>query len=355
MLCLPGRRFDLDAIAFNVRQFRRHIGAGIAIFAVVKANAYGHGAVPVTQAALDAGEDRVAVHRLVEGLALRQAGIDAPLLIMGYTPPAGAQAVVQNRLTPSVITLEFARALSRQAQAVGGTVPVHIKVDTGMSRYGIMPSEVLEFAQALRRLPGIFVEGIFTHFATADWLDQRYTLQQLDVFNKTLAELSNAHIHIPVVHAANSAALAFRPEAYFDAVRPGISLYGLQPSTEWSAPFELQPALTLKSRISRVADSPAGSAVGYGRTFIADHSSRAALVPVGYGDGYPRALSNRGFVLVHGQRAPVIGRGLHGPVCSRCEQHPRCRAGRRGCADWQSGWRYNLRSRGSRAGGHDTE
>lgn len=299
---------DLDAIAWNVNAFRRIIGDGIDIFAVVKANAYGHGAIPITQAALMAGAKRAAVHRLVEAIELRDGGIEAPILVMGYTPPAGASAVVEKRLTPSVITLEFAEALSRQAQAAGVTVPVHIKVDTGMSRYGIMPSDVVGFARELGRQPGIILEGLFTHFATADWLDQSYTLQQIEVFNQLLKELKGARINFPVVHAANSAALAVRPEAYFNAVRPGISLYGLPPSPEWSAPFELKPALTLKSRVSRVADLPAGSTVSYGRTYIATHRIRAALIPVGYADGYPRALSNRGYVLVHGQRAPVIGR-----------------------------------------------
>ena len=299
---------DLDAIAWNVHAFRRLIGDGIDIFAVVKANAYGHGAIPVTQAALMAGANRAAVHRLVEAIELRDGGIEAPILVMGYTPPAGAGAVVAKRLTPSVITLEFAEALSRQAQAAGVTVPVHIKVDTGMSRYGIMPSDVVGFARELSRQPGIVLEGLFTHFATADWLDQSYTLQQIEVFNRLLKELKSARINFPVVHAANSAALAMRPESYFNAVRPGISLYGLPPSPEWPAPFELKPALTLKSRVSRVADLPAGSAVSYGRTYIASHRIRAALIPVGYADGYPRALSNRSYVLIHGQRAQVIGR-----------------------------------------------
>ena len=299
---------DLDAIAWNVHAFRRFIGDGIDIFAVVKANAYGHGAIPVAQAALLAGANRVAVHRLIEAIELRNGGIEAPILVMGYTPPAGAGVVVEKRLTPSVITWEFAEALSRQAQAAVVTVPVHIKVDTGMSRYGIMPPDVVGFARALNRLPGIVLEGLFTHFATADWLDQSYTLQQLEVFYQVLKEFKGVRINFPVVHAANSAALAVRPESYFDAVRPGISLYGLPPSPEWPAPFELKPALTLKSRVSRVAALPAGSAVSYGRTYIARHRIRAALIPVGYADGYPRALSNRGYVLIHGQRAPVIGR-----------------------------------------------
>lgn len=299
---------DLDAIAANVHAFREFIGNSIGIYAVIKANAYGHGAIPVVRAALNAGANRVAVHRLIEALPLRRAGIDAPILIMGYTPPAGVATIVEKRLTPSVITREFARALSVRAIAAGVTVPVHIKVDTGMSRYGIMPADVVAFAGDLLRLPGIHLEGVFTHFATADWLDQRFTLQQLEVFNHVLESLRQAHIEIPLVHAANSAAMAMRPESHFNAVRPGISLYGLPPSSEWPAPFELKPALTLKSLVSRVVDLPSGSAVSYGRTYIAPRAIRAALVPVGYGDGYPRALSNRGSVLIHGWRAPIIGR-----------------------------------------------
>jgi alanine racemase len=299
---------DLDAIAWNVQSIRQFIGEGIELFAVVKANAYGHGSIPVSQAALLAGASRVAVHRLVEALELRDGGIQAPILLMGYTPPDGASVVVDKSLTPSVISTEFAEALSRRAQAKGVSVPVHIKVDTGMSRYGVMPSEVVAFARQLKRLPGILLEGIFTHFATADWLDQRYTLQQLDVFNQVLSELKAAGIQIPLVHVANSAGLAARRESYFSAVRPGLLLYGLPPSSEWPAPFELKPTLTVKSRVSRVADLPAGSAVSYGRTYIAAQPTRAALIPVGYGDGYPRALSNRASVLIHGQRAPIIGR-----------------------------------------------
>jgi alanine racemase len=181
-------------------------------------------------------------------------------------------------------------------------------VDTGMSRYGLMPEEIPDFAEIIHRLPGIYLEGLFTHFATADWLDQSFTRQQLDVFKRVRKDLLQSHIDIPLVHAANSAALASLPEAHFNAVRPGLSLYGLPASTEWPMPFDLHPALTLKSRLVRLCDLPAGSAVSYGRTYIADHPIRAALVPVGYGDGYPRILSNRACVLVHGKRVPIIGR-----------------------------------------------
>ncbi len=170
---------DLDAIEFNVRAFKKHIGDAVELFAVVKANAYGHGAVEVAKTALESGATRLAVHRAIEGVELRQAGITAPILIMGYTPPSGAGMIVEHKLTPSVITREFAEALSAQAKSSGVDVPIHIKVDTGMSRYGLMQDEVVEFAGWITKLPNISLEGLFTHFATADSLDQTYVRQQL--------------------------------------------------------------------------------------------------------------------------------------------------------------------------------
>ncbi len=299
---------DLDAIASNVRAFRNHIGPSVQLFAVVKANAYGHGAVPVARAVLEAGADRLAVHRAIEGIELRQAGIEAPILVMGYTPPAAAALVVDWRLTPSLITVEFARALSALAAAAGRTVPVHLKVDTGMSRYGLMPDEVVGFARSLQELPGLVLEGAFTHFATADSADPTYVDEQLRVFDDVLASLHAGGIEIPLPHAANSAATMRRPEAHYKAVRPGVALYGMAPSAEWPPVFPLAPALTLKSRVSRVRELPIGAGISYGRTFVTRRPTRAALVPVGYGDGYHRLLSNRGRVLVNGQRAPVLGR-----------------------------------------------
>lgn len=299
---------DLDAIVFNVQAFRKHVGERVKIIAVVKANAYGHGAVPVARAALQAGATMLAVHRAIEGVELREAGIGAPVLVMGYTPPSGAALVVDWQLTPSVITLEFAQALSGRAVALGSIVPAHIKVDTGMNRYGILPEEALDFIRAVLQLPGLMIEGIFTHFATADWADKRVARDQLATFNNLRAVVSEAGISIPMFHAANSAATMHLREAHFDAVRPGIAMYGLAPSSEWPPAFEIRPALTLKSRIARLRRLPAGAGIGYSRTHITRQPIWAALVPIGYGDGYHRILSNKGLVLVHGQRAPVLGR-----------------------------------------------
>lgn len=299
---------DLEAIRKNVRSFVQHVGSTVQVMGVVKANAYGHGAVPVARAALEAGATRLAVHRLTEGIELRQAGIDAPVLVMGYTPPAGASAFVEWNLTPSTITPEFVQALSTQAAAQGKMIPVHVKVDTGMSRYGLLPAEVVPFLQTVRALPGILVEGLFTHFATADAGDQTWVRQQIADFDQVIAAIRNAGMDIPIIHAANSATTMKLPEAHYNAVRPGIAMYGMNPSSEWEPVFELHPALSLKSMVSRVRELPVGAGVSYGRTYVTSRPTTAALVPVGYGDGYHRILSNKGVVLVHGQRAPIIGR-----------------------------------------------
>ncbi|GAP16072.1 alanine racemase [Longilinea arvoryzae] len=299
---------DLDAIAFNVQAIRRQVGPGVEIMPAVKGNAYGHGAAPVSKAALQAGATRLAVHRAIEGGELRQAGIDAPVLVMGYTPPDGAPYIAQHDLTASLMTLEFAQALSAAVGAVGRTLPVHIKVDTGMSRYGLMPDEVLEFARALVKLPNLQLEGLFTHFATADSLDLTHVRRQLAVFNEVLSALHAAGIEIPLPHASNSAAIMRLPEARFKAVRPGIAFYGMPPSDDWTPTFEIHPALTLKSRVCRVRRLPVGAGVSYGRTFVTQRETVAALVPVGYGDGFHRILSNKAQVLIRGKRAPLIGR-----------------------------------------------
>ncbi|MHB0924444.1 MAG: alanine racemase [Bellilinea sp.] len=299
---------DLEAIRRNVSSFQKHVGGTVQVMAVVKANAYGHGAVPVAKAALEAGATRLAVHRLTEGIELRQAGISAPILVFGYTPPAGAGEFVMWHLTPSMITIEFAQALSAQAAAQGQVVPFHVKVDTGMNRFGLLPEEVVPFLAAVNIMPALRPEGLFTHFATADSLDQTWVNQQIKVFDQVIASVKNAGIDIPIVHAANSAAAMKLPQAHYNAIRPGIAMYGMNPSSEWEPVFELFPALTLKSRVSRVRELPVGAGVSYGRTFVTSRPTIASLVTVGYGDGYHRILSNKGSVLVHGQRAPIIGR-----------------------------------------------
>ncbi len=299
---------DLDAIAHNVAAIKRHVGERVAVMAVVKANAYGHGAAPVARVALESGASWLAVNRVGEGVALRQAGIHAPILVMGYSPVAGAPTAVAHDLTLTVTSMALARSLSAAASGAGKTVPVHVKIDTGMGRFGLLPHEAVDFIRALTRLPGLTLEGVYTHFAVADSLNKDYTHRQFAIYREILTALAVADIQVPVRHVANSAATLDLPEMHLDAVRPGIAIYGLRPSDEVPPAIPLRPALTLKSRVGRVRTLPAGSSISYGRTFITERPTPVALIPCGYGDGYIRLNSNRGAVLIHGQRAPIRGR-----------------------------------------------
>ena len=299
---------DLDAIAHNVRALAAHVGPQVELFAVVKANAYGHGAAPVSRTALANGATRLAVARVAEGVALRRAGLTAPILVMGYALPAEMKAAAAHELTMTVNTIEAAQALAGQAQAQGRTAKCHIKIDTGMGRYGLLPEEVLPFVERLAALPGLELEGVFTHFAVADLSDKTYTRRQFAVFQEVLAALAAAGYRPRLRHAANSAATLDLPETHLDAVRTGIAMYGMRPSDEVEPALPLRPALTLKSRVARLRTLPPGASVSYGRTYITSRPTPVALVPVGYGDGYHRLLSNRGWVLIHGRRAPIVGR-----------------------------------------------
>ncbi len=305
---LTWAEIDLDAIAHNARELKRLIGEKTELMAVVKANGYGHGAVPVAEAALDNGASRLAVHRTLEGVQLRQAGITAPVLIMGYTLPAQAETIVRWDLTPTVNTPEQAQALSAAALHQGKVLPIHVKVDTGLGRFGLLPDEVADFVQAISELPGLILEGIYTHFAMADAADKAYTFQQFQTYLEVVKKLEGAGFIIPIKHVANSAATLTLPQTHLDMVRCGIALYGLRPSSEEKPTIPLRPAMTLKSRVARVRTLPTGSCISYGCTYTTSEPTRVALVPVGYGDGYHRLLSNRGQVLIHGRRAPIVGR-----------------------------------------------
>jgi alanine racemase len=274
----------------------------------VKANAYGHGAIPVSRAALAGGASRLAVGRTEEGIELRQAGIDCPLLIMGYTLPGESDAIVHWNLIPTVNSKAQAKALSDAATAQCNTLPIHVKVDTGMSRYGLLPDEALEFVLFLSELPRLVLEGLYTHFAVADLSNKAFTRDQFDAFNDVVERLEASGFRFPLKHVSNSAATIDLPEMALDMVRCGIALYGLWPSGEVEPAVALRPALTLRSRVARVRTLLAGASISYGRTYVTEETTRVALIPVGYGDGYHRIVSNRGAVLIRGQRAPILGR-----------------------------------------------
>jgi alanine racemase len=299
---------DLDAIAHNARGLKERAGEGTELMAVVKANAYGHGAVPVARTALENGANRLAVNRVLEGVELRQAGLTAPILILGYSLPSESETIVRWDLTPTVTTVEGALALSALSVRQGKVIPIHVKVDTGMGRFGLLPDEVVPFVRRIAELPGLKLEGLFTHFAVADLADKTYTRRQFELYMQVVRQLGEAGFAIPLKHVANSATNLDLPEMHLDMVRCGIALYGLRPSDEVEPAIPLKPAMALKSRVARVRTLPPGSSISYGCTYTTTRPTPVALVPVGYGDGYHRILSNKGSVLIGGKRAPIVGR-----------------------------------------------
>ena len=284
------------------------MGPAVLLTAVVKADAYGHGVVAVARCALESGADRLAVASPAEGSALRRAGLSAPILVLGPTPPNYAADAVTHSLTVTVNSLALAQALSAAASYAGRPIQIHVKVDTGMGRYGLLPDEVLPFVQAVSSLPGIVVEGLWTHFATSDEEDDTYLRRQLATLLDVDHRLQTNGIRVPLRHCANSAAALRYPATRLDMVRCGLVLYGLYPGEACKGLVDLRPVMSLKSTVCRLRWLPAGSSVSYGRTFTTVKPTLVAFMPMGYADGLRRALSNRGTVLVRGQRVPLIGR-----------------------------------------------
>lgn len=301
---------DLGAIRHNIRELRRITRSQSQIMAVVKANAYGHGAVAVSRVALEAGANWLAVATLDEAQELRQGGITAPILILGDTLQERAEELLQGGFRQAVFDEALPAALSRAASRAGLPARVHVKVDTGMGRIGFSwEKEAVEAVRRIKLLPGIEIEGVFTHLATADWADKEFAYEQLRRFLVACEQLQG-EIGKPFLrHVANSAAIIDIPESHFDIVRPGISIYGLYPSDEVDkSRVCLRPAMTVKAKIIQLKEVAAGVSISYGRTYYTSRVTRIATLPLGYADGYPRLLSNRAEVLVRGRRAPVAGR-----------------------------------------------
>lgn len=277
--------------------------------AVVKADAYGHGMVEVAQACLQEGATYLGVATPKEALTLRERGINAQVLVLGYIPEAYAGVLVENRIEATVFNLETAWAFSQAAASSDGEARLHLKIDTGMGRIGFPPdSSSLEVIWEISRLPGIVLQGIFSHLATADHADKRFAKQQVEIFTRFVSSLEENGISIPIKHLGNSAAIMDMPEAHFNMVRSGIITYGLYPSSQVEkGSLELIPAMRLKSRVSYVKKIPAGQSVSYGRTYISKQETRVATVSIGYADGYSRLLSNRGWATIRGQKATLIG------------------------------------------------
>lgn len=298
---------DLQAIAHNICEIRKLLKPKVRLMVVVKADAYGHGALAVAKTALANGADYLAVAILDEALALRQEQITAPILILGYTPPEQAHLLVENDITQTVYSMEQARAISAAAVSQGKQAKLHLKIDTGMGRIGVSPEEAPKFSQAIAKLPGIFLEGAFTHMSSADE-DESYTRTQFAHFMDAISRVESLGISIPIKHAANSATTVLFPEMHLDMARAGIITYGLSPSPKCAKLIDLRSAMQLKALVSHVKTVPANTSISYGRRFTTDAPSVIATLPIGYADGWSRLLSNKAQVLVHGRLAPVVGR-----------------------------------------------
>lgn len=300
---------DLDAIAHNVRVARRALRPGAALMAVVKANAYGHGTVPVARAALRAGAGWLGVAVLSEALQLRAAGIAAPILILGWTPAELARDAILHDVALTVFSAAELEALDRIAREAGRPARAHLKVDTGMGRLGVPADERgLQVAEALARSPHVLWEGTFTHFACADEPVPSHTERQIERFSAFLARLQAAGLDPGLRHAANTAGLFRFPQAHFEMARLGIGLYGYAPSRFVPLPEPLRPALSWKASLAHVKAVAAGETISYGATYVAKEDEWIGTVPVGYADGYRRAYSGVGRVLVGGVPRPVRGR-----------------------------------------------
>lgn len=301
---------DLDNLAFNMKEIRNLVSKETMIMAVVKGNAYGHGSVDASKVFLENGADRLAVSIYQEGIELRNAGIKVAILILNYTPHSQYEKAIKSDLILSIYNYEDAKLLSEIAGRINKKVKVHIKIDTGMGRIGFLPNEegikdIIKIAQ----LPYIEIEGIYSHFASADEGSKDFTKEQYKRFNRVIKELNVNNINIPIKHVSNSAAIIDTPEYNLDMVRPGIILYGYYPSSEIDkSKIKLKPAMTLKTNISHLKILPQSTGIGYNQMFITKRDSKIATLPIGYADGYYRLLTGRGQVFINNMKVPIVGR-----------------------------------------------
>jgi alanine racemase len=298
---------DLAAVRHNVRVLKELLGSDRFLWTVLKAQAYGHGAVPVARAVGQAGADGIAVSCLAEAAELRRAGITTPLLVLGPGEPRSAGRAVRLDIIQTACTEEMMRALSRAAQREGRAARVHLKVDTGMGRLGVRPHEAAGFARCIESLPGVQLEGTFSHLATAESEDPEFALEQFKRFQEAMGGIRAAGMSPGLRHLANSAATLRFPEMRLDGVRAGLLIYGIMPEAPDLEHLDLRPALTWKTRLSFMHELPPGSPVSYGATYVTSRKSVVGVLPLGYADGYPRRGSNRARVLVRGRPCPVIG------------------------------------------------
>jgi len=296
---------DLNKLSFNLKSIRERVGPDVRICAVVKADAYGHGAVEVSRQLEMDGVDMLGVAGVGEAVELRDAGIAHPILIFGALLGEEAERIGKYRLTPIITDIEFAERLDEVSTR---PIPVHVKIDTGMGRLGFSASEAVQAVRRISALENIFIEGLLTHFPSSDESDKAFTCRQIDLFKNIIAALGEKGIEIPIIHAANSGAIIDVGQSYFNMVRPGIMLYGLLPSKELTDSIEIKPVMKIVSRIVHIKKASAGAPLSYGRTFVTKRESVIGVVPMGYADGFNRLLSNRAHVKIKDDYAPIAGR-----------------------------------------------
>lgn len=300
---------NLDNLTYNITQIKKLLRPDVEYISVIKADAYGHGAVEVAKVCIENGINWFAVAMLDEAIELRNAGIDAPILILGYTSGVQADILVKNDLRQVCFSYELAKSMSDEAVKQGKTALIHVAVDTGMGRIGLQPnSESADLVLEMSRLPNLEIEGLFTHFSTADETDKGYTVEQFEKYNEFLNMLKDRNIDIKYRHAGNSAAIIDLPGMQLNAVRPGIIQYGLYPSAQVDRTrIDLRPVMSVKADIVHVKEVEKGTAISYGRKFTAQRRSIIATLPVGYADGYSRLLRGKANVIINGKLAPVVG------------------------------------------------
>ena len=303
-------QINLKAIEHNIARIRKIIGKDRKILAAVKANAYGHGDIQVAKTAVKCGVDYLGVANIEEAIRLRKANINTAILILGCSFRYEIEDILSYNVIPTIADLDFAEDLNRKATEFPNKVAVHVKIDTGMGRIGSHFEHAADFVKELAKLENLFLEGIFTHFSSSDETDKDFSQLQIKRFKSILDELKRLGISMPIKHMANSGAILSENihDSFFDMVRPGLMLYGAYPSPYVSKDIKLEPALTLKTRVVFIKDVRQGSTISYGRTHITKSKARLAVIPIGYGDGYSRLLSNKGEVLIKGKRTSIVGR-----------------------------------------------
>ena len=318
---------SLDALRHNVQLLRQRVASPVQLCAVVKANAYGHGLVPMSRVVSEEGAVYLGISSLEEGIALRNAGIQTPVLILGSIYPfENFSLLFDHKLTPTLASLEAAENLDKLAQKHQQKIPVHLKIDSGFGRIGVTAPNAVEFIQRVAACKGLEIEGIYTHFASSD-IDEEYTRTQTDAFQGVLREVQAKGIRPRWIHMANSSALIRYPETHGTMVRPGIALYGIAPFRGAERDVALRPILSWKTRIIFLKTTPPGTVISYARTWVAKRTTRVATLAVGYADGLPRLLSNQGQVLIGGQKVPILGRITMDMIMVDVTDVPNCHVG----------------------------